>query len=655
MSRILLKLFLLLALSGLALSSCQKQNLEPERPNVSLLIPSAINVPVGGEITLEVLEAKAPKQTDLLLLSLERTGEVFSASFISVSPERVSFALPEALSESGVYHLSVRRGSVKQDLGAIRLNVLEDASFVPELSSTVYGRVFCEGQGLEGVVISDGVEVVKTNQDGYYQIASQNPYGYVFISVPSGYEVASDGILPQIHHLLKKDFSSPQRADFALTRVPSQNKFRLLVFGDIQLSGAPDELRQLRNFTADVSSYLDSHKDLPIYGLTLGDMTYDIYWYSNNYAIKDYLNSMNEGIKGLSIYHTMGNHDNDFTGLSDHTAALSYIHQIAPTFYSYNIGDWHFVVLDDIDCSAYDGTTSREYSKRFTEDQFAWLEKDLATIDPATPLVISTHAQLFYPSSSLGSDYSYDGGFSRTSNTKQLLSLIGTRRTHVFTGHTHIMYNVNQDENIVSKYNLFEHNSGSVCGTWWWTDTYSGISIGQDGSPAGYQIVSFDGTSISWKFKGTGRSENYQFRTYDRNVMDLSVSKWAPNCTVSAAKQSYNQYIDEWAGTATDNRVYFNVWNYNPRWKIEVTENGKRLYYEKVKVYDPLHIVSYVAPRANVNTAKQDWACTYNNHTFRVKALAPDSTLEFTITDEFGNVYTETMARPKAFTIEAYR
>ena len=34
---------------------------------------------------------------------------------------------------------------------------------------------------------------------------------------------------------------------------------------------------------------------------------------------------------------------------------------------------------------------------------------------------------------------------------------------------------------------------------------------------------------------------------------------------------------------------------------------------------------------------------------FLVKASAPDSTLEITVTDTFGHEYTETMVRPKEF------
>ena len=53
--------------------------------------------------------------------------------------------------------------------------------------ATIYGTVECNGSPLEGVVVSDGVEVVKTDKKGVYNITSDKKTGYVFISIPSGY------------------------------------------------------------------------------------------------------------------------------------------------------------------------------------------------------------------------------------------------------------------------------------------------------------------------------------------------------------------------------------------------------------------------------------------------------------------------------------
>ncbi len=75
---------------------------------------------------------------------------------------------------------------------------------------------------------------------------------------------------------------------------------------------------------------------------------------------------------------------------------------------------------------------------------------------------------------------------------------------------------------------------------------------------------------------------------------------------------------------------------------------------EKVSAYDPLHIISYVVPGLNKNSSK-GFGTTSTRHFFRVKALSAVSTLEIKVTDRFGRAYTETMARPKEFSVNAYK
>lgn len=649
----LIKILLIILSLGFTSATCGKQDPDAQKEfNVSLIIPGSVDVSVGGTVVFAVKDGNAPLSSDILLLQSEKSGVSVTAAIISAGSSEISFRLPSSITVSGSYKVFVKRGERKKEMGVVWFNVFAEIDFKPDASSTIYGQVRCGGKGLAEVVISDGVELVKTDKDGYYQIASQKDFGYVFVSVPSGYEVPAEGVFPQLHYMLKNDASTQERVDFTLFRGPAQEKFKLLAFGDMHLANRTRDIAQYKDFMEDVSAYQKAHSGEAIYGLTLGDMTWDLYWFSNKYGFPEYIQTINSGISGLPIYHTMGNHDNNFMTYSDLAASQDYVSKIAPLFYSYNIGKWHFIVLDDIDCSQYDGTSDRNYRKSFTSEQLSWLQKDLAMVPEDTPLVISMHAPIFYQSGP--TTFTYDGGSGREENTKQFLNIIGNRTAHILSAHTHIIFNVNQDEEIVVGRDVFEHNSGAVCGTWWWSGLYSDINIGPDGSPAGYQIFSFDGTKLSWQFKATGKSEAFQFRTYDRNSMDLSVSNWAPNCTSTTLQSDYAEYASSWTGSSSSNQVYFNVWNYNSRWTISVTENGTALSVSRPSVYDPLHVVAYVAPRVNLN-ASISFPPNRNRHTFMVTALSADSTLEFRISDEFGNVYTESMTRPKAFDINTYK
>ena len=71
---------------------------------------------------------------------------------------------------------------------------------------------------------------------------------------------------------------------------------------------------------------------------------------------------------------------------------------------------------------------------------------------------------------------------------------------------------------------------------------------------------------------------------------------------------------------------------------------------EKVTAKDPLHLIAY-----NGQTPGGGFGTSNTKHMFMVKASSPTSTLEVKVTDRFGNVYTESMARPKAFSLAAYK
>ena len=52
--------------------------------------------------------------------------------------------------------------------------------------ATIYGTVECNCTPLEGVAVSDGYNIVKTDSKGVYNIVSEKRNGSVFITLPSG-------------------------------------------------------------------------------------------------------------------------------------------------------------------------------------------------------------------------------------------------------------------------------------------------------------------------------------------------------------------------------------------------------------------------------------------------------------------------------------
>ncbi len=620
--------------------------------DVQFTVPGSVDVTEGGECTFAVSGGgKSPLTTDTFILESD-AGISYVCPIVNTSSDSFTVRLADGC-ETGYYKVFVKRDARKKSFGRIYINIVEDIDFKPDAGTTVYGIVSSAGVGVENVVVSDGAEVTVTNEKGIYQLKSAKKWGYVFISVPSGYEVPSVWVLPQFHRALKNSADVVERADFKLEKVDGQDSYKIFMLGDMHLANRTGDLGQFAQFTSDLTDYMTRHKGEKMYALTLGDMTWDLYWYSNSYYFPQYLNTVNSQIKNLQIFHTMGNHDNDFQTRSDYDAAVKYVDQICPTYYSFNIGKVHYVVMDDIDCSSYDGSTSRNYVKSLSAEQLDWLAKDLSYVAKTTPVVVAMHAQVFYPTTS-GFKIDHD-----QVNTLRLFDILDGYTVRFVTGHTHKLFNVTPDAPIVDGHNFREYNSGSVCASWWWSGNLTpGIHIGTDGTPGGYGIWDVTGTDFQCLYKSTGWPEEYQFRSYDLNNVHFSMADvpLMPSDISASVKNAYMQYVNAYPQN-NDNEVLINIWNWNSDWTLSVVdENRKTLPYTEVWAYDPLHIAALSVKRFNNAGLKStpSFITDKFTHFFKVKDDA-DTDLVITVKDEFGNEWTENMQRPKAFSTDAYR
>ena len=622
--------------------------------DVQFTVPGSVDVTEGGECTFAVSGGggKSPLTTDTFILESD-AGISYVCPIVNTTSDSFTVRLADGC-ETGYYKVFVKRDARKKSFGRIYINIVEDIDFKPDAGTTVYGIVSSAGVGVENVVVSDGAEVTVTNEKGIYQLKSAKKWGYVFISVPSGYEVPSVGVLPQFHRALKNSADVVERADFKLEKVDGQDSYKIFMLGDMHLANRTGDLGQFAQFTSDLTDYMTRHKGEKMYALTLGDMTWDLYWYSNSYYFPQYLNTVNSQIKNLQIFHTMGNHDNDFQTRSDYDAAVKYVDQICPTYYSFNIGKVHYVVMDDIDCSSYDGTESRNYVESLSAEQLDWLAKDLSHVAKTTPVVVAMHAQVFYPTTS-GFKIDHD-----QVNTLRLFDILDGYTVRFVTGHTHKLFNVTPDAPIVDGHNFREYNSGSVCASWWWSGNLTpGIHIGTDGTPGGYGIWDVTGTDFQCLYKSTGWPEEYQFRSYDLNNVHFSMADvpLMPSDISASVKNAYMQYVNAYPQN-NDNEVLINIWNWNSDWTLSVVdENRKTLPYTEVWAYDPLHIAALSVKRFNNAGLKStpSFITDKFTHFFKVKADDADTDLVITVKDEFGNEWTENMQRPKAFSTDAYR
>lgn len=115
----------------------------------------------------------------------------FESPLAQVSESFACTTVPAGMA-SGGYDLTLVRGAASQRLARVNLRITLDPTRIPDREgATIKGVVYCGLEPVAGVRVSDGFETAVTDADGYYWLASDKRQGYVFVSLPSGYEAES--------------------------------------------------------------------------------------------------------------------------------------------------------------------------------------------------------------------------------------------------------------------------------------------------------------------------------------------------------------------------------------------------------------------------------------------------------------------------------
>jgi hypothetical protein len=517
---------------------------------------------------------------------------------------------------------------------------------------TIKGCVTASGNPLKGVVVSDGVEVTTTDANGNYWLKSAKENGWVYVSIPGGYEAPSERCLPQFYAYTNQPANVVEEHNFELKPV-DQSKYKLLVVTDMHLANRRNDLEQVSStFIPTIKNVVDT-TNVPVYTLNLGDMSFDMYWYANKYAIEDYKQSIQVLDYPTPMFHVPGNHDNDgavTSSSADSTDFLSvqrYVKTLGPNYYSFNIGNAHYVMLDNIVYRNEPGGKkfpgikgARNYDKRITPQELAWLKKDLATVkDKNAPVFVGMHAAAYHYKSNTDSVVHW---FSTLEDSEALSDCFnGFTNVHYVTGHTH--YN----NTTYVRPNLIEHNIGAVCGVWWYPGTVFLENICPNGAPVGYKVFNIDGSKVvDWQYHGTVAG-NKQFRAYDMNTVREFYR------TDADMQRFIEHYPARDLSNVGDNEIYINVFDWSPDWTVTVTENGKQLSVTHEMLEEPFYTISYDFPRATRSGNYPDSDKSKKmNHMFRAVAATADLPVTITVTDHFGRTFTEIMQRPKTFSPE---
>ena len=521
---------------------------------------------------------------------------------------------------------------------------------------TIKGVVYCGDEPVQGAQVSDGVNVTRTDENGWYYLASAKECGHVFVCNPKGYKYLRKAKYPEFYKTVDTERpSAVEQADFELERDDATDH-TILFLADIQMCGRNEDIRQYEehavgDINTSISNARKQGKD--VYVITLGDQSYNTYWHSYNIGIPEIHESMNL-LDPDAIFNCMGNHDNNPKIAGDWAASADYREQWGPTYYSFNIGEIHYVVLDNIEFT--NAECKNTFECNITTSVIKWLRKDLANVSKDTPIVVCMHAPLFYrpqcskPNVPDPTKYRYNYGSQFYNSVK------GFKDVRVFTGHAHTNYTV-------SYLNMTEYNVGAIGGNLWWTGYFvNGNSVCTDGSPGGYRVLDTSGKELKTYYKCIGFDNGYQFRCYDLNNCHITASRFAPSYKNPADIDTWlaNGYGFDSSDYNSDgtpkipNRVLINVFAYDTNWKVEVLEDGKPLEVSRISGYDPFSMISDGCQRFEKTGHNNSGNPTQNSHLFLVTAKYATSPLSIKVTDQYGSVYTQVMERPKGFSIDRY-
>ena len=238
--------------------------------------------------------------------------------------------------------------------------------------------------GIPGVVVSDQIHVVATDQDGTYQIQSSGGLGIVFISIPDEYSTK----VPFWKNI-ERD-SAQFQADFPLQKGPKVESFSFIHASDSHLSERV--LPRFNKFKSIVSS------KNPDFVLMTGDLIHDALRVSEDEA-RGYFELYKNEIEKIPVpvWNIPGNHE--LFGIERAHSLVSSLHPLygkkmyrlylGPDYYSFNYGGVHFIALNT---AHYHDIWYYGYIDKM---QLAWLKQDLDFVSPETPVVTFNHIPFY--------------------------------------------------------------------------------------------------------------------------------------------------------------------------------------------------------------------------------------------------------------------
>ena len=369
--------------------------------------------------------------------------------------------------------------------------------------------------GVEGVLVSNGLDWTTTDGEGRYRIAVREDMNLTIVQ-PRGWRVPTDKRrVPQFFYIHKPGGSPeplrfgglpdtgpvPARVDFPLVARVDDGAFGCAIIGDSQ-TYSNREISWLRDGV--ITDLQATHVDCMLY---VGDVVGD------DLELIDRILEVGSSV-GVPQWLVHGNHDFDFDATSDAHSADTWRRVVGPNYYAFERGDVLFVALDNVvyPCGSDDGhgfcgdASSPTYNGRIDETQMRWLAGLLDRTPDERRIVIATHIPLV-------SFVDADSHKHQTDNAARLHALLSGRPALSLSGHTHTIENHAPGQTFAGWNDAtgverlpFRHIVvGAASGAWYQGDFNvhgNPMALQRMGAPPGVLLLDFEGAEYREQYLG---------------------------------------------------------------------------------------------------------------------------------------------------------
>ncbi len=245
-------------------------------------------------------------------------------------------------------------------------------TFIGAANAQFRGKVFLDKNknklaesaehGMQGVAVSDGQNVTRTDKDGNYSLPGNSKTRFIFITLPSGYKLTDK-------HYIKAE-GTIKAYNFGIIEDPTSAgaSVKMLQITDTETDKYNDWIVNVKEYAKKQGISFIVHT---------GDICYEK-------GLNFHANQITSETLGKQIFYCIGNHDLVKGAYGEEL----FENLFGPVYYSFDAGPAHFIITP---------MRSGDFQPSYTVDEvISWMRNDLAAVDKNKPVIIFNHDLLTY-------------------------------------------------------------------------------------------------------------------------------------------------------------------------------------------------------------------------------------------------------------------